>query len=131
MERKRIELQGRSFEIIPMTGREAARVGFGLIKFIGPALSTIALIFNDSGQEKKDLSSFSSSIRDVFMSMDEKTFDNYLEIFLSKVLYDNMEFLKVWDSKLNSDLELGIALLVESVKVNYGFFYKVFQEYKS
>ncbi len=112
-----------------LTGREASRQGYRLLKLVGGFLSR--MIKSNDISFNVDLSKlssfdFSSALDFLFEHLPENEFLNLVDTFLSRVKYEKGEYLKCMDNEpFNGDFEITLGLLKESITLNYGFFSQI------
>lgn len=126
MANKSLTVQGKRFELIPLTGMEAVRRSYFLLKLVGGVFARVA-----SGENLKDAMGsleeggsfdFSKAVDHFFSVLDEKEFEGLFDLLLGQILFEGSVFKQVWETKFQGDPAIALELMFESFEPQFGFF---------
>lgn len=127
MANKILNVQGKRFELIPLTGMEAVRRSYFLLKLVGGVFARVASGDNfkqaiteaAAGESSFD---FSNAVDHFFSVLTEKEFEGLFDLLLGQITFEGSVFKQVWETKFQGEPAIALELMFESLEPQFGFF---------
>jgi hypothetical protein len=124
---KILNVQGKRFELIPLTGMEAVRRSYFLLKLVGGVFARVASGDNfkqvlTEATEGESSFDFSKAIDHFFSVLTEKEFESMFDLLLGQITFEGSIFKQIWESKFQGDPAIALELMFESFEPQFGFF---------
>jgi len=118
------EIDGHTFEVYPLMGREALRLARRLSSYLSGILAIGA-----SAQSEEDISvsDLQQGIEQFFRNCSEKEFEEFADKMYSKMTMDGRKLDKDWNTIFMGEMGLMFKSLMESVKIQFKDFFSILE----